>query len=87
MSAAPRVRTCRIVPSAETARARGQPPDPDAAVFEARVFVRLAGEAAERLCVSYYEDELSFRAEEFVGLTWDECLALYHDRDAAYLRE
>jgi hypothetical protein len=34
----------------------------------------------------YFWDEISFRAEEFVGLTEDEAHDLFHQRDVAYLR-
>jgi hypothetical protein len=49
------------------------------------VVVRVDG-GEERTLFSYYPDELSFRAAEFVGLTVDEALALRHRRDVAYLR-
>lgn len=35
---------------------------------------------------SYYTDELTFTAEEFVGLTVSEASKLFHDRDIAWLR-
>lgn len=35
---------------------------------------------------SFYPDEISFSAGEFVGLTREEGLALRHKRDVAYLR-
>ena len=34
----------------------------------------------------YYSDELSFREDEFVGMTVAEARQLRHDRDVAYLR-
>jgi hypothetical protein len=34
----------------------------------------------------FYPDEISFRAEEFVGLTRQEALDLRHKKDVSYLR-
>ena len=35
---------------------------------------------------SFYPDEVSFRASEFVGLTEEDAHSLYQRRDTAYLR-
>ena len=35
---------------------------------------------------SFYPDEISFRPDEFVGLTEDEAYDLRHRKDVAYLR-
>ena len=35
---------------------------------------------------SFYPDEISFQASEFIGLTEQEAMALRHRRDAAYLQ-
>ena len=35
---------------------------------------------------TYYSDELSFRKEEFIGLTEDEGHALFTKKDVAYLQ-
>ncbi len=35
---------------------------------------------------SFYPDEVSFRASEFVGLTEEEAHSLFQQRDTAYLR-
>lgn len=86
MTPAGRVKACRIVPSIMAARERNQPAADGAAYFLANVMVVLEGDERERLCFQFREDEISFRAEEFIGLTWDECLALFHQRDVAYLR-
>ena len=34
----------------------------------------------------YYQDELSFEEQEFIGLTKSEALELFRHRDMAYLR-
>ena len=39
----------------------------------------------EQYLFDYYPDEISFRPEEFVGLTIDECRALKGKKDRAYL--
>lgn len=44
------------------------------------------GDGAEAPLFSYYSDELTFRAEEFVGLTPREARELHMERDLAYLR-
>ena len=43
-------------------------------------------DGTERDLFSYYPDELSFEPEEFVGLTRQEALGLFRERDIAYLR-
>lgn len=43
-------------------------------------------DGVEQELFSYYPDELSFRADEFVGLTRDQARALRHKKDVAYLR-
>ena len=35
---------------------------------------------------TFYPDEISFRASEFVGLTEQEAMALHHRRDVAFLQ-
>jgi hypothetical protein len=43
-------------------------------------------DGTEKVLFSFYPDEISFRAEEFVGLTEQEARTLRHKRDVAYLR-
>ena len=43
-------------------------------------------DGVEQALFSYYPDELSFRADEFVGLTHAQACALRHQKDVAYLR-
>lgn len=43
-------------------------------------------DGSEAEVVRYFTDELSFTAEEFVGLTKDEAVELYYQRDKAYLQ-
>jgi len=40
----------------------------------------------EQMLFSFYPDEISFSASEFVGLTLDEARALKGKKDRAYLR-
>lgn len=35
---------------------------------------------------TYYPDELSFTASEFIGLTREQAIDYYHSKDIAYLR-
>jgi hypothetical protein len=48
------------------------------------VYVTLEG-GEEVLLFDYYPDEISFTAEEFVGLTLDECRHLKFVKDRNYL--
>ncbi|MBK9497248.1 MAG: hypothetical protein IPO08_22570 [Xanthomonadales bacterium] len=36
--------------------------------------------------MTYYSDELTFTAEELVGLTWAQVRALHFERDKCYLQ-
>jgi hypothetical protein len=36
---------------------------------------------------AFYPDEIQFQADEFVGLTREEAMALRHKRDVNYLRQ
>jgi len=40
----------------------------------------------EEKLFSYYPDEISFDASEFVGLTREQAMSLYTKKDIAYLR-
>jgi hypothetical protein len=49
------------------------------------VYVTLENETNEIRLFSYYPDEISFRPEEFIGLTINECRGLYTKKDKGYL--
>ena len=49
-----------------------------------KVYVTME-DGSEQFLFDYYPDEISFRPEEFVGLTIDECRALKGKKDRAYL--
>jgi hypothetical protein len=34
----------------------------------------------------YFSDEISFTEDEFIGLTKDQAMDLFHEKDVAYLR-
>ena len=51
-----------------------------------KVMVKVAGDAAEGILFEYYEDEISFRAEEFVGKTVSEGRHLKFVKDVEYLQ-
>ena len=53
--------------------------------YENRVIVRNTQDQ-EYEVFSYYPDEISFTESEFIGLTGDEAIRLYHRKDVAYLR-
>ena len=39
-----------------------------------------------KVLFSFYPDELQFSMGEFIGLTEDEAISLFHKKDIAYLR-
>jgi len=39
-----------------------------------------------KIVLTFYDDELSFTAEEFIGLTEEEAHNLFHKKDVAYLQ-
>lgn len=43
-------------------------------------------DGTEKLIFWYYPDEISFRPEEFIGLTEEEALSLKTKKDVAYLK-
>ncbi|MEY4418286.1 MAG: hypothetical protein RIQ88_724 [Actinomycetota bacterium] len=43
-------------------------------------------DGTEHFLYQYYPDEISFTESEFIGLTLQECGALYTKKDLAYLR-
>lgn len=43
-------------------------------------------DGSTKTLVSFYPDEVSFRASEFVGLTEEEAHSLFQQKDTAYLR-
>lgn len=57
----------------------------DESSFKAVVTATFDDGSRERV-LSYYSDELSFRPEEFVGLTRDEVGELFTRKDVAYLQ-
>ena len=50
-----------------------------------KVYVTLEG-GNEQFLFYYYPDEISFRPEEFIGLTIDECHSLKGKKDRMYLK-
>lgn len=48
------------------------------------VMVKLDGEPEEKTLFHFFPDEISFRAEEFIGLTENKALRLRYERDEAY---
>lgn len=43
-------------------------------------------DGVEHYLYTYYPDEIRFTESEFIGLTLEECGALYTKKDVAYLR-
>jgi len=50
------------------------------------VHVQLEGDTEEKFLFSYYPDEISFSADEFLGKTVAEAGQMRHNRDVAYIR-
>lgn len=51
-----------------------------------QVFVKLKGERDEHFLFEYYPDEISFRSDEFIGLTVKEARHLKFKKDKDYLQ-
>ena len=51
-----------------------------------QVWVTYENEEEEEMLFDYYPDEISFTADEFIGLTRDQALRLRTNKDVAYLR-
>ena len=50
------------------------------------VFVMYAGKEELEFLFNYYPDEISFTESEFIGLTHDEAMKLFYEKDMEYLR-
>ena len=54
--------------------------------FQASVLVTYEGSDKEVPLFDYFDDELSFRADEFIGLTEQEARDLFRRKDIAYVQ-
>lgn len=54
--------------------------------YENTIFVKFEGDDEFQRLLSYYWDEISFTENEILGLTKDEAMKLYFDKDREYLR-
>jgi len=52
----------------------------------AKVYVQFDDGQGEVELIAYFSDEISFTANELVGLTADQALDLRHKKDVAYLQ-
>jgi len=62
------------------------PPPPECILQNIRVVRATFEDGSEENLFTYYPDELSFTAAEFVGLTKEEGRQLRHDRDVVFVR-
>ena len=53
--------------------------------FQNEVYVTYYNDKTEKI-FSYYADELTFSSEEFLGLTKEQALNLFHKKDVEYLQ-
>tara|TARA_B100000029_G_scaffold396059_1_gene394020 strand:- start:504 stop:770 length:267 start_codon:yes stop_codon:yes gene_type:complete len=53
--------------------------------FKARVLAEWS-DGTDSIALSFYDDELRFREEEFIGKTQQEVDDLFNERDRAYLQ-
>ena len=53
--------------------------------FKNEVYVTYHNDKTEKI-FSYYPDELTFSSDEFLGLTKEQALELYYNRDKQYLQ-
>jgi hypothetical protein len=51
-----------------------------------QVWVTYEGSNEEKMLYEYYPDEISFRPQDFVGLTRSEAIHLKYKKDKAYLQ-
>ena len=51
-----------------------------------KVYVRLEGEEKEKFLFDFYPDEISFTADEFVGLTEEQARGLKFSKDMVWLK-
>lgn len=70
-----KIRAVRIIPS-----------DPSNHAYMAKVMVVYDGSETEDRLFEYFDDELTFKSDEFVGLTEQEARDLYRRKDIAYLQ-
>lgn len=75
MSDKPKIDSCEIVPSDKATNR-----------FQASIFVMYEGSNDEVVLFDYFDDELSFRTDEFIGLTEQEARDLFRRKDIAYLQ-
>lgn len=61
------------------------PSDTSKHIHKAEIYA-LMSDGSEKFLFSYYDDELEFRPGDFYGLTVDEALRLFAERDIEYLQ-
>ena len=61
------------------------PANPKKMLFQAEIHA-LMSDGREKFVMKYYDDELSFTAEELCGLTIDEAHDLFMKKDIEYLQ-
>lgn len=64
-----------------------EPPDPKrGGDFQSHVIATMDDGAENIHLVGYFSDEISFTADEFIGLTERQAMDLFHKKDVAYLQ-
>ena len=49
-------------------------------------FIATYEDGSSKSLFTFYPDEVSFRASEFIGLTEDEAKSLFHSKDISFLK-
>lgn len=82
----PTIVSCRILPRREVKDMRGF--DPMAAYqseYQSTVVAEMS-DGTTNIVFRYFDDEISFKSDEFIGMNQFEALSLFHQRDIEYLR-
>lgn len=82
----PTITACRIIPARQNKDLRGEDPY---ARFQGEFQSTVVGEMSDgttNIVLRFFDDEIEFSPNEFVGLNQFEANALFHKKDIEYLR-
>lgn len=79
----PTVLDCRIIPPKKSV---AEPNIHPMQVMHQATVIGDLSDGSSVVLFRYFEDELSFTPSEFIGLTYDEAVELFHKKDIEYLR-
>lgn len=82
----PRITQCRILPRRTERDLRGYDSMAAYQGEDQSTVIAEMTDGTTNIVFRYFDDEISFKADEFVGMTQFEALNLFHTRDIEYLR-